>query len=137
MRSLLCFVACLCVLACSSSSDHEQMPSLDVGTSDGAAFPDVELLDEGILSSRDQIEALPTLSDTLIPGLTDEVFVLRTEGNIPHVYASNRQDLMRVYGYLVASDRFWMMDLARRLGSGRLSALFGSTVLSTDITTRA
>ena len=64
-------------------------------------------------------------------------YVLRTEGNIPHIYAENRRDLLRVYGYILAADRFWMMDLGRRLGSGRLSELFGSAVLATDLTSRA
>ena len=113
------------------------MSGLDAAMSDVTIASDMTMSDAGALNDRARLEELPVLADVVIPGLSGEVFVVRTEGNIPHVYATNRQDLMRVYGYLVATDRFWMMDLARRLGSGRLSALFGSTVLSTDITTRA
>jgi penicillin G amidase len=137
MRILMCLVLVFIGVGCSSSSDQTAVSGLDAAMSDVAVEPDMTVLDAGALNDRARLEQLPILADVVIPGLTGAVFVVRTEGNIPHVYASNRQDLMRVYGYLVATDRFWMMDLARRLGSGRLSALFGSTVLSTDITTRA
>jgi penicillin amidase len=137
MRILMCLVLAVFGIGCSSSSEETPNGGLDVGMSDARVAQDMATTDTGTPNNRARLEQLPTVSDMVMSGLTGEVFVVRTEGNIPHVYASNRQDLMRVYGYLVASDRFWMMDLARRLGSGRLSALFGSTVLSTDITTRA
>ena len=41
--------------------------------------------------------------------------VIFTKGGIPHIYASNRDDLQRVFGYVVARDRYFTMDLARRL----------------------
>ena len=44
---------------------------------------------------------------------------------------------MRVHGFILAQDRFWMMDLGRRLASGRLSQLFGGSVLGTDMTSRS
>ena len=36
-------------------------------------------------------------------------------------------------GYLLARDRFYNMDLVRRLAQGRVSELFGDVGLSTDI----
>ncbi len=72
-----------------------------------------------------------------IRGLRHPVHVVRTEGDVPHLYAADREDLNRVFGFLSARDRFWMMDLARRLATGRLSQLVGDIVIDTDITSRA
>ncbi len=72
-----------------------------------------------------------------IPGLTDEVHVVRTESNVPHIYAKNRVDLARVHGFVVARDRYFMMELSRRLAMGRLSELLGDSALATDQEWRA
>ncbi len=80
---------------------------------------------------------VPETTRRTIPGLEAPVHVVRTEGDVPHIYAANRRDLARVHGFLMAKDRFWMMDLARRLALGRLSELVGDLVLDTDITSRA
>jgi penicillin G amidase len=72
-----------------------------------------------------------------IPGLTDEVYVVRTEANVPHIYAKNRVDLARVHGFVVARDRYFMMELSRRLAMGRLSELLGDSALATDQEWRA
>lgn len=67
-----------------------------------------------------------------IPGLQDDVYVIRTESNVPHIYAKNRVDLARVHGFVVARDRYFMMELSRRLATGRLSELLGDSALATD-----
>ena len=72
-----------------------------------------------------------TASFTLA-GLSDEVHVVRTEADIPHIYAKNRRDLARVQGFVIARDRYFMMDLARRLGQVRVSELLGDSALATD-----
>lgn len=71
-----------------------------------------------------------------LPGLSRPAYVLRTEANIPHVYAANAEDLARVHGFVVARDRYFMMDLSRRLSQGRLSELLGDAALDTDIESR-
>ncbi len=68
----------------------------------------------------------------VIPGLTSESYEVTVEGGIPHAYADNREDLYRVQGFLVARDRFFSMDLVRRLSQGRLSELLGDVVLESD-----
>ncbi|MBK9259027.1 MAG: penicillin acylase family protein [Polyangiaceae bacterium] len=73
----------------------------------------------------------------MIPGLQDEVHVVRTESNVPHIYAKNRVDLARVQGFVMARDRYFMMDLERRLATGRLSELLGDSALATDQEWRA
>jgi penicillin amidase len=67
-----------------------------------------------------------------IPGLKDEVYVVRTESNVPHIYAKNAVDLALIHGFVVARDRYFMMELSRRLATGRLSELLGDSALATD-----
>jgi len=81
-------------------------------------------------------EALPETGRFTIPGLADEAYVVRTEADVPHVYAKNRLDLMRVFGFAMARDRFFQMDLTRRLSQGRISELLGDVALDTDLENR-
>ncbi len=69
--------------------------------------------------------------DTLITqyNLQDDVDVLVDPWGIPHIYARNDHDAWYVQGYLAAKDRFFQMDLARRLGTGRLGEVLGEIPL--------
>lgn len=69
-------------------------------------------------------------------GLTDTVHVVTTEYGVPHVYAHDEEDLARVVGFISARDRYFMMDLARRLMRGQTAALIGDDALTTDIESR-
>jgi len=71
-----------------------------------------------------------------IPELTSTVQVVRVESDIPHIYAGNRADLIRVAGFEQARDRYFEMEMARRLGLGELSALLGDAALGTDMESR-
>jgi len=56
------------------------------------------------------------------------VTILRDEGfGVPHVYGTTRADTMFGVGYVSAEDRFFMMDVLRHLGRGRLSELLGAS----------
>ncbi len=72
-----------------------------------------------------------------LPGLSAPVQVVRTESNVAHIYAANRKDLMHAAGFVLARDRFFSMELARRLGLGTLTELLGDAALSTDLDARA
>lgn len=72
-----------------------------------------------------------------LPGLTAEVHVVTTEAGVPHLYATDRLDLARTYGYLIARDRWFMIEVMRRLALGELSGLLGDAALETDIESRA
>jgi penicillin amidase len=78
------------------------------------------------------IESVGSTETVLVPGLVSDVHVIRTEGGVPHVYASNRLDLARITGFVQARDRYLMMDLARRMGRGRVSSLLGADALEID-----
>src|SRR5581483_10431758 len=51
---------------------------------------------------------------------------------VPHIYARDVEDLMFAQGFVHAQDRFWQMELNRRVGRGRLSELFGPVAVETD-----
>lgn len=71
-----------------------------------------------------------------LTGLQAPAHVVRTAGNVPHIYAENRADLARVMGFVAARDRFFLIDMLRRLGLGRISEVFGSVALGADAESR-
>ncbi len=86
--------------------------------------------------SAPPILSVPVSENYSFPGLQGEVHVLRTAGNIPHIYASNPSDLYFAKGFVTARDRFFEMELGRRLAEGKLTELLGDSALETDIESR-
>lgn len=76
-------------------------------------------------------------ADVTLRNLQAEAEVFRDTFGIPHVYASNEADLYRAVGFAMAQDRLWQMDLLRRATQGRLSEIFGETLVNTDLLMRA
>jgi len=66
-------------------------------------------------------------------GLQAPVQVLRDSYGVPHIRAANMHDLYFAQGFVTAQDRFWQMEFWRRIGSGRLSELFGEKTVGTDM----
>ena len=100
-RALVALMAALVVIGCKKDKDapdpDEPSPLLD-------------------------IEESETWS---IEGLESQAYVLRTELDVPHVYAASIGDLGRVEGFTVARDRYFEMELLRRLTAGTLSEILG------------
>ena len=71
-----------------------------------------------------------------LAGLEAPVTIVRDGRGIPHITAQNVHDLYLAQGFAMAQDRLWQMDLLRRLGEGRLSAIFGPAALALDKQTR-
>lgn len=67
-----------------------------------------------------------------IAALDDSVQITRDAFGVPTVTASSRRDLALATGFLHAQDRFFQMDLLRRVAAGELSALVGPAVLNLD-----
>lgn len=88
------------------------------------------------LTDRELVASVAAAETWDFAGLEGEVHVLRTEGNIPHVYATNRRDLSFVHGFVLARERYFMMDLTRRLARGRTSELIGDSALDVDMESR-
>ncbi len=68
-----------------------------------------------------------------VSGITAPIRIVRDSNGIPHIYAKNTEDLYFAQGYVHAQDRFWQMELWRRIGSGRLSEYFGERTVEADI----
>jgi penicillin G amidase len=67
-----------------------------------------------------------------VRGLQSPVTVNRDQWGIPHIHAHDRHDLFFAQGFVHAQDRFWQMEMNRRVASGRLAALLGEVALDTD-----
>ncbi len=76
--------------------------------------------------------AHPVSTTIKLKGLHGTVTVVYDENGVPHIYASTEEDAFMALGWVQARDRFWQMDVMRRVGYGNLSALVGSAALSTD-----
>ncbi len=86
--------------------------------------------------------ALPNYSGTIdVVGLKAPVEILRDKNAVPHIIAGSIEDASFALGYVHAQDRFWQMELMRRIGQGRLAELVpprlvGSGLVDSDRTMR-
>lgn len=79
------------------------------------------------------LASLPQLEGSVrVPGLQEEVRVLRDQWGIPHIYAGNRHDLFFAQGWVQAQDRLWQMDMWRRVNEGRLAEILGPEAVEHD-----
>ena len=60
-----------------------------------------------------------------IQGLKSPVKIIRDQEGIPHIFAQNKIDLYRAYGFTVASERLFQMEIMRRMASGELAEIIG------------
>jgi penicillin amidase len=81
--------------------------------------------------------SLPRLDgEVALPGLRAAVTIERDASGVPTIRARSRRDLARATGYVHAQDRFFQMDLQRRLSAGELSELLGPATLPADRSVR-
>ncbi len=77
--------------------------------------------------------SLPEIEGSLrLPGLAASVDVLRDLYGIPHIFASSLEDLARANGYVHAQDRYFQMEVGRRMASGTLAEVFGAELVALD-----
>lgn len=88
------------------------------------APPSFEALAQRALSRIDGTERLA--------GLQAPVEVVRDTWGVPHIYASNTDDLFFAQGYVQAQDRLWQMELWRRYNSGHLAEIVGEEAVAHD-----
>jgi penicillin amidase len=82
-------------------------------------------------------QSLPQIDgDASLSGLAAEATIERDARGIPVITAASRTDLAYATGFAHAQDRFFQMDLSRRLAAGELSELFGAIALKQDRRTR-
>ena len=76
---------------------------------------------------------LPKTNGTLtVAELHEPVEIATDRYGVPHIYAHNEDDLYLAQGYVHAQYRLWQMELNRRIGSGRLSEVFGELTVEAD-----
>ena len=67
-----------------------------------------------------------------IPGLKDNVEIIRDSYGMPHIYAQTDEDAYFALGFCMAQDRLFHMDVVRRIVRGRLSEILGEKLISAD-----
>ena len=77
-------------------------------------------------------QSLPMIEGTVAAAIGAEATIERDARGIPVISASSRADLAFATGFAHGQDRFFQMDLSRRLAAGELSELFGEVALGTD-----
>ncbi len=78
-------------------------------------------------------QQLPTIDGRVeLPGLSAPVTVRRDEHGVPHIEAATLDDLIEAQGFVVAQDRLWQMDMARRFSSGELAEILGPALVKHD-----
>lgn len=80
---------------------------------------------------------LPRQASLRMTGLTDSVSVTYDDRGVPHIFAQNEDDLMRAFGFVVARDRLFQMELQTRAVAGTLGELVGAAALELDREARA
>ncbi|MDZ7622581.1 MAG: penicillin acylase family protein [Candidatus Competibacteraceae bacterium] len=76
---------------------------------------------------------LPQLDGrTPLAGLSAPVTIERDALGIPTIQGATRLDVARATGFIHAQERFFQMDLLRRVAAGELAELFGAAALGLD-----
>ena len=65
-------------------------------------------------------------------GISDKTTVIRDNWGVPHITAQNGSDAYFAYGFTVAQDRLFQMELQRRLALGELSEILGPSFIKID-----
>lgn len=76
--------------------------------------------------------SLPSLDGTTFATVSAPVGIERDALGVTTITAANRVDLAYATGYVHGQDRFFQMDLQRRVAAGELSALLGHDMLALD-----
>lgn len=117
----------LSLAACSGSKDKSSAPE-PTPTATGPV--------PSTTPSDDPIADLPIDQSFSLPGLPSSVDVVTDDHGVKHIYGKDPESVLFAQGYVTASQRFWSMDVLRKFATGRLSELFGSLTLSTDVENR-
>lgn len=125
-------------LADKPDADEADMPLGDMPSGDMPAdmTPDMDIVITPQTPDQEKLLAVPRTETWKFEGLSAPAHVIYTEMGRPHVYAENRDDMGYVLGFIVARDRFFLMDLQRRLAQGKLSELLGDSAIANDVESR-
>lgn len=94
----------------------------------------------GMLAYYLASQSLPNYEkDISLPGLSAPVEIVRDNANVPHIFGSfgaSDEDVYFGLGYAHAQDRLWQMAVMRRTAQGRLSEVFGTRSVESDVLVR-
>ncbi|MFL6658382.1 MAG: penicillin acylase family protein [Massilia sp.] len=77
--------------------------------------------------------SLATVEGTVkVAGFGGQVTVARDAHGVPLISGTDRNDIAYATGYVHAQERYFQMDLLRRVGGGELAELFGARALPMD-----
>ena len=68
---------------------------------------------------------------------TQKLTIKRDTYGIPHIYASDTRGLFYGFGYAVAEDRLFQLEMAKRSGNGSVAEVLGRDYAATDMATRS
>ena len=111
-----------------TDAGDDDASAADDGSGDGGA--------KGDPAAQAALLAVPEAEAFTVAGLQGEVQIVETAHGVPHIYASNEADLAFGHGFVVGRDRWFVVDMGRRLGQGKVSGLLGEAALSSDIEAR-
>lgn len=60
------------------------------------------------------------------------VKIYRDDFGVPHIFAETNRGLFEAYGYAVAQDRLWQLELNRRAARGKLAEILGASTVNAD-----
>lgn len=143
-ESILIAVLCTALAGCANCGEPDPDPPADDAgetADDGGDRPDgggdgADSDAGSVDPNRALIEGVEETATFTIPALQAPVHVVRTEMNVPHIYASNRHDLYVAEGFVMARDRYFEFEIGRRLGAGRIAELLGDFGLAVDMQSR-
>ena len=78
------------------------------------------------------ISAIAATGFTTLDVNGEAVKIYRDDFGTPHIFAETNRGLFEAYGYTVAQDRLWQLELNRRAARGRLAEIFGPSTVNAD-----
>ena len=67
-----------------------------------------------------------------VKGLSADVEIRRDKWGIPAIFGKTDMDVYFGWGYAMAEDRLFQMEIMRRRGSGRMAELLGEKHIESD-----
>lgn len=89
-----------------------------------------------VLCATSFVPAAHAASAGSAAGGAREVVIKRDEYGVPHIYANSVYRLFYGYGYAVAQDRLFQMEMARRSTQGTVAEVLGEKFVKFDRSTR-
>lgn len=92
----------------------------------------------GYLAKVLVLDAVPAMhSEVRVPQLSARTVISRDQHATVYIRGGQMADVYFATGYAHAQDRLWQLELQRRLSQGKLSEVFGKSMLQRDIYVRS